>query len=80
MQLCDLVAATDALAHEQDVGHSSATRHFTECSLELRTEGVLVELDDIGRGGDVVCVEEDVLRLLREGAIALGEDDYCRNC
>ena len=36
---------------------------------------MLVELDDVGRGDDVVLFEEDVLGLARVRAVGLGEDD-----
>lgn len=43
--------------------------------MELEAEGVLVELDDVGRGDDVVLFEEDVFGLAGVRAVGFGEDD-----
>ena len=77
MQFRDVIATAYTLAHQQYVRYGFAASHIREGGLELRAEGVLVEFDDVGCGGDFVEVEEDVFCFLGEGAEGFGEDDYC---
>ena len=59
VQSCDVVAAADGFAVDEDVGDGSAAGGFLESGLQAGAEGVLVELDDVGRRGYCVLGEED---------------------
>jgi hypothetical protein len=76
VELLHVVAAANALAHEQDVGYCPSAGALMQEGLQLFAHRVLVELDDVGFGYDAVLLEEDVLRLLRVGAVGLGKDDH----
>jgi hypothetical protein len=78
VQSLDVVAATNALAHDQNVGYSPPAGASPKLGLQLLAERVLVEFDDVGCGDDLVFVEEDVLRLHRVGAVGFGENDDCK--
>lgn len=69
VQLLHLVAAADALSEDHDVGDGPSASRICEDLLQLRANGVLVELDDVGLGVDVVLFEEDVLCLSRVRAV-----------
>lgn len=77
VELLHVVAAADALALHQDVGHCAPARHLRERVLQLGAQRVLVELDDVWRGRDCVFFEQDLFCALGEGAVGLGEDYYC---
>mgnify|MGYP000849779515 CR=1 FL=1 len=66
-----LRAATDVLAVDENVGHSRLAGLGLQVVLDVGTVGDLVELDDLGI--DIAGLEQ-VLGLLGEGAVALGED------
>jgi hypothetical protein len=71
VKLLDIVAASYAFGHEKDVGYCPSARGLMQEGLQLCAHGVLIELDDVGFGYDSVLFEEDVLRLLRVGAVGL---------
>lgn len=75
VELNNVVAAADADAVDENVGHRPATSLFEQDILQGRTLDVLIEFDYEWRGGDVVFVEENALGCLGEGAVRLGEDD-----
>lgn len=77
IQRLDLVAAADAFAVDEDVRHRAAARALLELVLQARTEGVLVELGDEGRGGNLILGEEDRFGFFRVRAVGFGEDYDC---
>lgn len=77
VELLYLVAASDALAEDEDVGYCPSVSPLGKGLLELQAQRMFIELDDVGCWGDVVFLEEDVLRFLRVRAVGLGEDDDC---
>ena len=71
VELLDIVAASYAFSHEKDIGYCPPARGLMQEGLQLCAHWVLIELDDVGFGYDSVFFEEDVLRLLRVGAVGL---------
>ena len=76
IQINNLVAAADADAIDQHVGHGATASLFRQQVLQRAADGMLVEFDYEGLGLDGVFVEEDTLCALRVGAVALGKDDH----
>lgn len=74
VQLHHLVRAAEAHAVHQDVGHRPPARLALKRVLQRLALRVLVELDDVRGGRDVVLVEEQGLCALGVGAVGLGED------
>lgn len=73
----DVVRAADRLALHHDVRHGAAASHLAEACLQLRPQWVLVQLDHVRRGVDLVLLQQDAFGPLRELAVRLGEDDDC---
>jgi hypothetical protein len=70
------VTASDALAHEKDVGYRPPAGGLMQEGLQLLAHRVLIELDDVGFRYDAVLLEEDVLGFLRVRAVGFREDDH----
>ena len=73
----DIVAAADALAADEHVGHRPPAGPMRQLLLQGRPQRVHVQLDDEGGRYNLISVQQDLLGLGREGAVRLREDDDC---
>ena len=75
VQFDNLVAAADAEAVNENIGHSATASLFKQQILQRATDGVLVEFDYVRLGFNRIFVEKDALCALGVRAVALGKDD-----
>jgi hypothetical protein len=69
IQLFHIVATSNALADEKDVGNRPSASHVCQKSLEFVAQGFDVELDYEWLGNDAILFEQDVLGFLRVWAV-----------
>lgn len=74
MKRSNFIPATNALPSDENVGHSSSAGALTKSGLEAGSEWVFIQFDDVGRGNNLVQVEEDVFCAFGMWTVSLGED------